>query len=332
MKITTSHSLLVGGLLMATGAFAQNATDLPAFTGSLDISNLALQKVENATGELIRGESGITGFVDYGDYEIDSTSGRLFDADVETLIASIGYARAWDEIKFGVFFSYIDSDFESDLTDTNVGTLDTDGDGWFVSFGAATNFLDGALTLTLQGGGGELSFDSDRQSPVGLNVSDYDTTLYYISLHGIYDLYETEEGSIKPFIELGYFGIDSDGFQEVTLAALSDAADIDDFEDEIPYVEVGVDFVYTGLDALTPYLTLSLWQDLGDDEVDIDGLTATDAPLAVDVSDAIETLFTAELGASTELFEDFTLDVSVRYLVADELDGFNVGVAGSYHF
>lgn len=265
----------------------------------------------------------------YGDYDSDEASDRRFDSDYDVAGVSLGYVHEFDGFKLGVSLSYIDTDFNADGTDTNPNvSLDTDGDGFFFALGASKKWE--KLEVLLQGGAGEISLDSTRENgSFNEKNSDYDVSLYFFSVTALYDFYQSDRFGVQPFIELGYMSLDNDSFSE---SDSPDTVSVNSFEDEVPYVYAGANFEYFGFDNLSPYLSLAVWADLGDDSVNIKGADPIGTSFKFDVPDAAETTYSATLGLGYTITERFEVDGSVGAFTGDDISGTYVGLAGTFTF
>ena len=332
MKPTTQTLLLAIGSVAASVAHAAlNDESNVAYIGGNYLGAECLRQVSVFTNNQLLSDTGLTGGLGYGDYDTDAAKGRRFDADFDVMTASLGYTHQFEGFKLGASVSYVDTDFDSDSEDENSFSLDTDGDGWIISMGASKEWE--KFSLVVQGGMGELSLDSKRENTFGEKKSDYDTSLYYFSAAVYYELYETEDWAITPFLELGYIVTESDSFSEEVSSGLGDPYSIDELEDDVPYGKIGADFEYLGFDSVIPFLTLAVWQDLGDDEVDLDGKDPIGNSFdTFEIADAAETVLSVTTGASYQVTESLSLDASVGYFSGDDVDGYNLGLAGVFSF
>lgn len=322
--------LALGGLSSSISLYAINTSDLNAYTGGNYLGAEGVRQVSGFTANQLTSNPGIAGGVSYGDYDVDEDKGRRFDGEYDVLSASIGYVHEFGGWKIGGAVSFVDTDFESVGTDTNPNvSLDTDGDGWIVSLGASKEW--DKWSLILQGGIGELSLDSERENgSFATKTSDYDTSLYYLSAAVYYALLENEDWTITPFAELGYMTTETDGFTESN--STPDFVSLDEIEDDVPYGKIGAEIEYLGFSQFTPFLTLAVWQDLGDDEVDVDGSDSISAPFEFEIPDAAETVFSIATGVEIEVTENFDMGASVGYFSGDDIDGYNLALSGVFTF
>ena len=332
MNYSTRLLLSLASLVWTSAVLnAQNAEDIKQYIGANYIGAEGMRQVSGQNSSQLLGEAGIFVGVGYTDTDVDDESERFFEGDYTVFTTSLGYVHAFDGFNFGAAITYFDADSDFEGTDTNDSDIEMDGDGWMFSAGASKRWE--KLSLVVQGGFGELSMDGERAntftSLFGVKEADFDTSIYYLSSTVLYSLYKTEQWAITPSAELGYVVTESDGFDE---DGIPDQASLDDLEDDTPYIQVGAEFEYLGFDRVTPFLSLALWYDLGDDEVDLDGTDATDAPIEGEIPDAVETLFTITTGASVQLTDSLSLDGSLGYFTGDEIDGYNLSLAGVFSF
>jgi outer membrane autotransporter protein len=311
-------------------ALAQvNTSDLRAYSGSLYIGAEALRQASAfSEAQLLRG-SGFSAGVGLANYEVDEDEGRRFEGDVKTYTGSLAYVHAFEALNVGIAVSFVDGELDADGTDTNPNvTMDTKGDGWLVTLGASKSWE--KLSLVLKGTAGELDFDSDREDGnFNPKQSDYDSTLYQIELTALYSLYTTENYALEPFARLGYASIENDGFTE---SNSPDANTIDDLEDDRPYGEIGLRGELFTLGDFVPHASIAVWQDLGDNELDFDGVDAATNSFSFETPDAVDTAVKANLGFSWALSDGMNLGASVGYFIGDELDGVNADLALNWSF
>jgi outer membrane autotransporter protein len=248
---------------------------------------------------------------------------------VETTSASLAYVHGFDGLNLGVVVTAVDSEVDTTGTDINPNVaLESEGDGWLVTLGAAKQWERFSLVLT--GTMGELSFDSDREDGnFNTKTSDYDVTLYQIELLALYALLQNEGYTLNAFAKLGYAQVENDSIEE---SNSPDAVTIDDYEDERPYAELGLTGECLSLGAFVPYVSLSVWQDLGDDEVELEGTDAATNAFAFETPDAAETVIKAELGFAYTVSKALRLGAGVGYFEGDKIDGMNASLFGSWSF
>ncbi len=306
-----------------------NTSDLRAYTGSLYIGAESLRQTAAFTEDQLLDRTGFTLGGGYGDYEIDEETDRRFEGDLEAITGSVAYVHAFEALKVGIVLSAANGELDSEGTDSNAVALESEGDGWLLSLGAAKSW--DKLSLVLQGTIGELSLDSKRATAVpGIKEADYDLSLYQIELMAAYALVENKDFLIHPFTKLGYRGLENDAFVEESPAA--DRLEFDAFEDDQPYAEAGVSGMLMTLGDFVPRASLSVWQDLGDDETEFEGRDPVPNSFAFEAPDAVGTMVKGELGFGWTLDNDLSLDASAGYLIADELDGFNLAASLTYSF
>lgn len=265
----------------------------------------------------------------YSDAEVSEDSGRRYDADLETSSISLGYVHEFDGFNVGISVSAVNSEFDSVGTDTNPNVrLESEGDGWIVTVGASKKWE--KLEVVALAGSGELSFDSSRvNGSFNEKESDYDSSLFFFSVKALYEVYQSDRVEVRPFLELGYVSIENDGFKE---SNSPDFVTLDDYEDQRPYAELGLNLQYVGNETFHPYLNLSVWQDLGDDQVEIDGTDSVALPFSIEVPDAVQTLLNAELGFSIKVTDSLNLGANIGYFAGDNLSGYSGGLSAVFSF
>lgn len=329
MKQKLFRSLLP--LLVFSGiASAQvNTSDLRAYSGSAYIGSEALRQSSGFTEDQILKGPGLTGGLGFADYDIDEEADRRFEGDVETYSGSVAFVHSFNTLNVGIALSAIDGELDTKGTDNNPNVaMDTEGDGWLLSLGAGKSWE--KLSLVLVGTIGELDFDSDREDGnFNTKASDYDMTLYQIELTALYDLYRSDDYALASFASLGYAMLDNDGFEE---SNSPDAISLGDFEDDRPYAEIGLRGELHSFGAFVPQASISIWQDLGDDEIDFDGTDAAANPFSFETPDAAETVMKANLGFAWTLSDDLNLGASLGYFAGDDLDGVNADLSLNWAF
>lgn len=326
----TNLLVLIASLGLASASFGQiNTSDLSGYTGSLYLGAQSLDQASGFTGEQLLRNPGLSLGGAYSDYSVDDDTDRRFEGDVETYSGSVAYVHAFDAFNLGVVLTAVDGTLEVDGTDLNPDvTMDTEGDGWLVSVGAAKSWE--RLSLVLTGTVGDLSLNSDREDGnLNTKTSDYDMTMYQIELAAFYAWILDEDYSLSTFAKIGYAAIENDGIDE---SNSPDAVTLDDYEDERPYAVIGIHGELLSLGSFVPYASLSVWQDLGDSEVELEGVDAATNVFAFEVPDAAETAIRGEVGFNYAISEDWSLAASAGYFSADAIDGFDLGLSAVFSF
>jgi len=324
MKTTTSL-ISLASLAAASASFAAvpNTGEQRAYVGSLYMGNESLRQSSSFLNGLLAGTAGVSAGGNYADYDFDDDTDRRFEGDFETMSGSIGYLHEFEGFNIGVAATFVESDFEADSTTTNPGVVETDGDGWILTLGASKTWE--RLALSVKGSVGELSFDSTRSNAFAPKNSDYDLSMYQFELVGEYAAITKEEFDLSPFAKLGYISLENDGFAESNSA---DDISFGDYEDDLPYAELGVKATLKTLGSFAPYATASVWQDLGDDEVELEGAGVN----PIDVPDVAETVIKAGLGFGWMANDSWTFGGQLGFFSGDEVDGFILGLSGTYSF
>lgn len=306
-----------------------NVSDLRAYSGSISIGAEALRQSSGFADEQILKGTGLSGGFGFADYEIDEEAGRRFEGDVETYSGSVAFVHSFDALNAGISVSAINGELDANGTDTNPNvTMNTEGDGWLVTAGVGKSWE--KLSLVLKGTVGEFDFDSDREDGnLNTKTSDYDLTLYQIELTAFYDFYQSADYALGSFAKLGYASLDNDGFEE---SNSPDAISLEDFEDERPYAEIGLRGELFSFGAFVPQASVSVWQDLGDDGVDFDGVNAATNPFSFETPDAAETVVKVNLGFGWAMSDDLNLGASLGYFAGNEIDGINADLALNWSF
>lgn len=314
------------GLYLVSSGFAlgQNTGEQRAYVGSTYIGSESLRQSSAFLDGVLAGSGGISAGASYADYDVNDDTDRRFEGDYQTMGGSLGYMHAFDGFNLGVSATFIESEFEAESTTINPGVVETEGDGWIVSVGASKSWE--RLSLSVRGAIGELGFDSTRSNNFAPKNADYDLSLYQLELAGAYALISNDDFDLSPFAKLGYISLENDGFEEST--ALDDLT-AEDFEDEVPYAEIGVHAALKSLGEFVPYASASVWQDLGDDAVEIE---YNRSGLDTEIPDAVGTVIKGELGFGFAVSESFHLGGALGYFSSDEIDGFNAGLFGTWTF
>jgi hypothetical protein len=329
MKKTNFLTLLATLGLAATSFGQINTSDLSGYVGSFYLGNQSLDQASGFAAEKMLSQPGLSLGGEYSDYSVDDDTNRRFDGDVETTSGSVAYVHALEALNLGLVLTAVDGSLDVDGTDLNPNvTMETEADGWLFTLGAAKTWE--RLSLVLTGTMGTLSLESDREDGnLNTKTSDYDLTLYQIELSAYYAWILDEDYSISPFVKIGYASIENDGIDE---SNSPDAVSIDDYEDERPYAVIGLQGELLSLGALVPYASLSVWQDLGDDETELEGTDAATNTFSFDVPDAVGTAIRGELGFNYAINEDWSLSAAAGYFTADKLDGFDLGLSAVFSF
>jgi outer membrane autotransporter protein len=314
------------GLYLLTFGFAggQNTEEQRAYVGSTYIGSESLRQSSAFLDGVLAGSGGISAGASYANYDVNEDSDRRFEGDYQTMGGSLGYMHAFEGFNLGVSATFIDSEFEAESTTINPGVVETEGDGWIVSVGASKSWE--RLSLSVLGAIGELSFDSTRSNTFGPKDSDYDLSLYQLELAALYALISNDDFDLSPFAKLGYISLENDGFEE---SVADDVLTAEDFEDEVPYAEVGIHAALKSLGEFVPYASASVWQDLGDDSVEIE---YSRIALNTEIPDAAGTVIKGELGFGFTAGESLYFGGSLGYFAGDEIDGFNAGIFGAWSF
>lgn len=312
-------------LCAVSASYALNTGEQLSYTGSFYIGNESLRQSGEFIDSKLLGDSGLSAGSGFSDSDLDDDTNRLFEGDFDAVTASIAYIHAFDSVNLGVFGSFVSSNLEVESTGANVATLETDADGWILGVGASTQWE--KLSLSAKASFGSLSLDSERINTFGTKDSNYDTTMMNLELLALYELLQNETYALRPFLKLGYTALENDDINE-PVSAPDDVA-IKSFEDDTPYAEIGVHADYNGFDTIFPFASLSVWQDLGDDEVELE---TQNGALQADVPDVEQTVFKLKAGVDFMVNEDLSVGASIGYLVGDSIDGVNAGLHASWLF
>jgi outer membrane autotransporter protein len=303
---------------------AQNSETVPSYVSDGEAGLQALSSFSDFASSQLLSKGGFGVELGYQALETDPAKNRFYDGDADSMTASLGYTWASETINLGVFLSYVSSDTEIEAN-SNADVRDSDGDGFFIGAGLGKKWE--KLNLVAQGGFGQMSSDSDRTTVFGTKTADYDTDFFYLSVGLSYDLYTSESSALTPFLNLGYQSSQTDDIQE---SAGPDAANVNSFEDDVPYVQVGVMFEYMPDSDFSPYASVAFWSDLGDEGVDVDGTAGV--PFAVEVEDVMSQVIEAEIGFDWTLSERASLNAGVKYFSASEADGYAFTIGTDFSF
>jgi hypothetical protein len=325
MKTKTLLTSLTALVAVSSSFASVPINEERAYVGSFYIANESLRQSASFMDGLLLGAGGLSAGGHYADYDFDRDTDRNFEGDFETMSGSLGYLHEFDGFNLGFSATLVDAtlDAEAIASSNNVAM---DGEGWVLSAGASKSWE--GFDFSLKASLGELGFDSTRNSQgFATKDSDYELWMYQLELAGEYALVENEDYDLSPFAKLGYISLENDNFDEDPAA--TDAITFADFEDETPYAELGVKGVLKSFGRFTPYATASVWRDLGDDAVELED--AADGASA-DVPDAAETVIKGGLGFGWMVNDAWTISGEVGFFSGDEIDGFNLGLSGSYTF
>lgn len=303
---------------------AQNSETVPSYVSDGEAGLQALSSSSDFTSSQLLGSGGFGVELGYQALETDPATNRFYDGDTDAMTASLGYTWALETINLGVFLSYVSSDSEIEAN-SNTDVRDSDGDGLFIGAGLGKKW--DKLSLVAQGGFGQMSFDSDRTTGFGTKTADYDADFFHLSVGLSYDLYTADSYAVTPFLNLGYQSSETDNIQE---SAGADAANVNSFEDDVPYVELGFLFDYMPDSDFSPYASVAFWSDLGDDGVDLGGTAGV--PFAVEVEDVMSHAIEAEIGFDWTLSERASLNAGVKYFSASEADGYAFVIGTDFSF
>lgn len=327
---TVSLASLTALLAAASAVSAAiNTSDITSYAGTFALGQQGIGQASDFGSTQLLSGGGLALSGAYADADVDEDDDRRYEADLETTSISLGYVHAFDGFNLGVAISAVNNEFDADGTDLNPNVrLETEGDGWIVSVGASKQWE--KLELVALAGAGELSYDNTRvNGSFNEKNSDYDSSLFFFSVKALYEVYQSDSLEIRPFLELGYVSIENDGFTE---SNSPDFVTLDDYEDQTPYAELGLNLQYVGFEAFHPYLNLSVWQDLGDDEVEIDGTDSVASPTSFEVPDVAQTVFNAELGFAFAVTDNLDLGANVGFFTGDELSGYSAGLSAVFSF
>jgi outer membrane autotransporter protein len=317
-------------LVAASTSFAQalNTSDIRGYVGSFYIGEKSLRQAASFSNEQLLYGLGISIGGDYSDFDVDEDTDRRFEGNVQTFSGSVAYVHAFEDFNLGIVLTTVSGelDVEGTLPDE---ALKSDGDGFLFTLGAAKQWE--RLSLTLTGTIGELSFDSERESALAsaaTKKSDYDVTLYQLELTALYALIQNEDFHLSPFLTFGYSSLENDAFEE---SATTDSFTFDSFEDDSPYVELGINGQLLTLGNFVPYAAVSVWQDLGDDEVEFRVARVGRTP-EFETPDAAQTVFYGNVGFAWMINQSWDLDAGVGYFSGDKIDGFNLSLSTTFSF
>jgi len=308
-------------------AAAPNTPEQRGYAGSLYVGAEAWRQSSTVFDYALFSGQSLVGGLSFASYDIEEETGRGIEGDTDVMSGSVGYFHEFEGFNIGLMINVLDANLEVKGSNTPaVSELDNDGDGFLVTVGAGKRW--DSLTVTMQASAGELSFDSERLSafPFAKNA-DYDLQILGFELAAAYALIDEEAYTLTPFAKLGYVLLENDGFEEGAAGTPNDARIYADFEDEQPFVEVGVDAQLLNLAPFIPRASVSIWQDLGDDEVEYE----TDA-VTYKTPDAVQTVVEARLGFDWAISEEILLGASVGYFAGDEIDGVNGDLALVWRF
>lgn len=304
--------------------------DRKSYVSDLHAASLVSTSLAESAADALRSEGGLSLSGVYSSYDLDSDTERQYEGDRDVTGGTLGYVQVFDGVALGATLSFLQSDSEFDGTDANGGGFESDGDGIVFSLGAASQL--GDFYLSIVGGWGEFSNDSERAGAFGRMEADYDTTFYFVETKLTYDWIVEEDYSVRPSVSLGFQSLEIDGFSEETASAgLSDRTDYESIEDDVFYAKLEILAEYYGYGRFVPYASVSAWHDLGDSEVELQGQSGV-IQLSTDVPDLFETVFTGELGFSYNVNEQFVLGAAVAYFTGNELDGFDLGLSAVFSF
>ncbi|MEM1221857.1 MAG: autotransporter outer membrane beta-barrel domain-containing protein [Verrucomicrobiota bacterium] len=312
-------------------SYAQfNTSDINGYIGGFYIGDQALNQATAFTQSQIRTGSGVSAEVAYSDYEASEDEGRRFKGDVTTGSGSIGYVHDFDFLSVGIGLSGTSGELDAEGTDINPNvTLESEADGWLITLGAGKTWEKFSLVLT--GTAGELSADTDREAVVGAatKTADYDLSLFQVEFSALYELITNETFSLSALAKLGYTSLEADGFTE---SAAIDAVEIDDFEDDRTYGVIGLEGALLSLGSFIPYASVSVWQDFGDDEVELSGFDPASNEFSTEIPDAVETAILGKVGFDYEIGEDWLVGASVGFFSGDDVDGFDASLGATFRF
>ena len=335
--ILSTLTLLASAASIFGQASPGNTGDQLAYVSSLYMGAESLRQSSEFIDNQVFGSGGLSVGFGYADYDYDDDVPRNFEGDFKTGSISLAYVHEFESFNAGLSFSYADGESEADATD-NVGGLESDADGWLISLFAGKQWE--RLSLSAKGTVGELSVDTTRQTNAAITsgfaarTSDSDLTMYQLELVAFYVLLSNDDLGLSPFAKLGYSSIENDSFSESPI--VFDAIAVNEIEDDSPYAEIGILLDCKAFDSFKPYASLSVWQDLGDDEVDFEATNLNrippPPPIETPIPDAAETVIKAKLGFDYLVSEDISLGASLGVLSGDDLDGANIAFSASWLF
>ena len=106
----------------------------------------------------------------------------------------------------------------------------------------------------------------------------------------------------------------------------------------MPYVELGVTVRYLDFDLFIPYASISVWQDLGDDDVKLKarqvGFFSTEPSFPVEkkVADPVETIMNYAFGCEANVTDDIHLKAEAVYFSGGDIEGYRLGLSANYSF
>lgn len=341
--INLNYSVKLSGLLalgtLSVGSLSAqfleaNAQEAQAYAGVIDQGATAISAASDFSILTLASGAGFSGGYNYDSYEADSPgSDRSFDSDIEQNSLQLAYVHDFGGIIAGLGFTYLDTEMESDFSDTgNVGQVDADGDGWIFSLGAAHSW--DALTVLATGGYGSLSQDGERSSQsafVGTSPSDLETDLLFVTIEVNYEVELSETFDLLPFAQLNYQDVETDGFSEEAGAA--DTGALDSFDRDSLIGEVGVRSEFELSEDLSLLASLSWIHDFNNDEVELSGDFQVGAsPGSVDVESVGQDRIQAALGIAYRINEQWALSAGLDFSTGDEVDTFGGGLVVNRSF
>lgn len=342
MKISHTSKIsafLAFGALSGSSLSAQfleaNAQEAQSYAGIIDQGSVALSSASKFAVSTLKNKSGFTAAVSYDDYDADSDGGdRGFETEIEQTSAQIGYVHNLEPLSAGLSLTFLDTELNGDFSNGgNVGEVESDGDGWIFSLGAAYELEE--FDLFVAGGVGSISQDSTRGSlsaPVGESDASPDTDLVFFTVGADFDFEISETLGLSPFVQLTYQDVSVDGFSEDPGSA--DTGNVDDIDRDWITGEIGVRSVFEISESLIATATLSYLYDFDNDDVEVTGqdVGALDVPGSIDVASVGESQFKAALEVAYVINEQWAVAAGLDASTGDDVDTFGAGLLLNFSF
>lgn len=316
----------------------QNAADIGSYASSLFFVRSTINYLEDFSEVGLQSEHSWSGGFQFVDHEVKGEAGRPVKSSYQGGDLSFGYFQPIQDFQVGVLVGMTDIQLESlpDAGNNNFFINELQGDGWSLALVGSRQWDRWTATAILGMGGQSLEgtrrFTEDSPNPPLPKTSAFDVSLLYARASVHYLFMDTPEWKNSGYFSFGYDLMEADGFDEVDVTGnAGDDVRLESFEDEVPFAELGVNFLYQGMENIVPSLRIALVQDLGDDIIE---LPWSNGPFSVvsEVNDPTQTSFSGQFSVQFDLGEAWTLTPLVKYISSDQYSGTGGNLFLNYRF
>lgn len=339
MKTNLTFLLIILALSGISGTLqGQNAADVGSYASSLFFGRTSIDYLDDFSELGLESEHSWLGGIRYVDHEVKGEPGRPVKSSFQGGEFSVGYFQGFQDFSLGLALGLSDIQLESlpDAGNNNAFINELQGDGWNLSVSGSRQWgrwTGGALLgMGSQSLEGVRRFTEDSPNPPLPKTSAFDVSSVFARVSVHYTLMDSAQWQNSAFLTLGYDLLEADGFEEVDVTGnAGDDVVLGDFEDEVPFAELGLTFLYQAMEGISPALRIAMVQDLGEDTIE---LPWTNGPFSVVsvVNDPTQTSFYGEFSLEFELSESWILKPGIDYISSDSYSGAGGSLFLNYRF